>query len=182
MALTAGYAVVGQGGSILWGTTNITMPSTATSALTGFADLGYLTEDGITVTVTPTIQEFNVWQSVTPIRRGLQNQTISLSGAFAEISSASVPKAFGGGSILGGGAGTFSYTPPDPSTGALDEFAVVADVTDGSDKVRFSFARVNQTEAAEIQFNRQNLAGLAFNFGVLSSGVAPGTIWVTNSN
>ena len=70
---------------------------------------------------------------------------------------------------------------PDPTTGALDEFCFVADVTDGSDRVRFSFARANQTEAAEIQFNRQNLATLPFNFGVLATSGVPGTIWVTNA-
>lgn len=182
MAASASYAVVGQGGTVLWGTTGITMPGSLTATLTGFNDLGYLDEDGVTVTVTPTIQEFNVWQSVQPIRRGLQNQTIALSGKFAEVNANTVPKTFGGGSVSATG-GTFTYTFADPTAGALDEFATVADVTDGSDKVRFSFSRVNQTEAAEVAFNRQNLAVLPFNFGVLapSGGGVPGTIFVSNA-
>jgi len=144
-------------------------------------DFGYLDEDGVTITVTPTIQEFNVWQSVAAIRRGLQNQTIALSGKFAEVNGHTVPKSFGGGSVSATG-GTFSYTHIDPTSGGLDEFATVADVTDGSDRIRFIYARANQTEASEVQFNRQNLAVLSWNFGILapSGGGSPGTIFVTN--
>jgi hypothetical protein len=184
MAASAALAVVGQGGTVLWGTTGVTLPTSGTAATTGLNDLGYLDEDGLTVTVTPTIQELNVWQSAQPVRRALQNQGISLSGNFAEHNTHTVPRAFGGGSLaaLASPGGTYAFI--DPIVNGLEEFAVCADVTDGStDRVRYTFARVNQTEASEVSYNRQNLAVLPFSFGVLAptAGGSPGTAFVLNT-
>lgn len=183
MALSANLSVVGQGGTVLWGTTGITMPTSGTAATTGFNDLGYLDENGVTITVTPTIQEFNAWQSAQPIRRGLQSQNIAVSGAFAEHNTHTVPRVFGGGTLsaLASPGGTYAFV--DPVTVGLEEFATVIDVLDGTDRVRYSFARVNQTEAAAVQYNRQNLAVLPFSFGVLapSAGGSPGSAFVTNT-
>jgi hypothetical protein len=184
MAPTASLAVVGQGGTVLWGTTNVTLPTSGTAATTGLNDLGYLDEDGLTVSVTPTIQDLNVWQSVQPIRRALQSQTIALSGKFAEHNTHTVPRTFGGGTLsaLASPGGTYAFI--DPVVQGLEEFAVCADVTDGgTDRVRYCFARVNQTEAAEVTYNRNALAVLPFSFGVLApaAGGAPGTAYVLNT-
>jgi hypothetical protein len=173
MALNAANLVVGQGGSILWGTTGISLPTTAVASVAAFTDLGYLDENGLKVTVTPTIQEFPVWQSKQPGRRGLQTQAIAISGACAEWNTASVPRVFGGGALT---TGTYAFLS---DTATLEEFATVADVVDGSDIHRFVFGRVNQTEAAEVQFNRQNLSVLPFSFGVLApaAGGSPGNYY-----
>lgn len=174
MALSAANLVVGAGGTVLWGTTGITLPVNATSAPGGtFADLGYLDEDGVTFSSTPNIQEFAVWQSRQPGRREALAQDLTVSGKFAEWNANSVPRVFGGGSVT---TGTYAF-PTD--TASLEEFAVVVDVVDSSDKHRFTFARVNQTEAVEVTFNRQSLAVLPFNFGVLapSGGGSPGTLY-----
>lgn len=173
MAVSSANLVVGAGGTVLWGTTGISLPTSATAATTGFNDLGYLDEDGVTLTVTPNIQDFAVWQSRQPGRREALAQEISLSGKFAEWNANTVPRVFGGGAVT---TGTYAF-PTD--TASLEEFAVVAHVTDASDHHRFVFARVNQTEAAEVQFNRSNLAVLPFNFGVLApaGGGSPGNYY-----
>lgn len=173
MAVSSANLVVGAGGTVLWGTTGITMPTAGTSAVTGFNDLGYLDEDGVTVTVTGDIQDFAVWQSRQPGRREALGQEIAISGKFAEWNVQTVPRVFGGGAVS---TGTYAF-PTD--TAALEEFATVVDVVDGSDHHRFCFSRVNQTEAVETQFNRANLAVLPFNFKVLApaAGGSPGTFY-----
>ena len=104
-------------------------------------------------------------------------------GAFAEHNQYTVPRVFGGGSLASITAGGGTYAFIDPVTNGLEEFSTVIDVTDGSYKVRYCFARVNQTAAAQVQYNRQNLAVLPFSFGVLapSAGGAPGTAYVVNA-
>lgn len=174
MALSAANLVVGAGGTVLWGTTGISAPTSATSAPGGtYADLGYLDEDGVTLTVTPNIQDFAVWQSRQPGRREALAQDITLSGKFAEWNANTVPRVFGGGAVT---TGTYAF-PTD--TASLEEFAVVADVIDSTDKHRFVFGRVNQTEAVEVTFNRSSLAVLPFNFAVLapSGGGSPGSYY-----
>jgi hypothetical protein len=176
MALNANNLVVGNSGSILWGTTGITLPTTAAASVASFNDLGYLDEDGLTVSVAPNVTDFNVWQSRQPARRTFTGQNITLSGNLAEWNAQSVPRVFGGGALT---TGTYAF-PTD--TASLEEFAVVADAVDGADVHRFVFGRANQTEEVSVQFNRTNLAVLPFNFSVLApaAGGSPGNYY-TNS-
>lgn len=176
MTLNANNVVVGNSGSVMWGTTGISLPTSATGSVASFNDLGYLDEDGLTVSVAPQVTDFAVWQSRQPVRRAFTGQTISLSGKFAEWNAQTVPKVFGGGALT---TGTYAF-PTD--TANLDEFAVVADAIDGSDIHRFAFGRANQTEEVSVQFNRSNLAVLPFSFAVLapSAGGSPGNYY-TNS-
>lgn len=181
MAVSSANLVVGAGGTVHWGTTGITAPTSATAAPGGtYADLGYLDEDGVTVSVTGNIQDFAVWQSRQPGRREALGQDISVSGKFAEWNTNTVPRVFGGGSVaLTGAAGTYPF-PTD--TASLEEFAIVVTVQDSTDYHRFVFGRVNQTESVEVQFNRSNLAVLPFNFAVLApaAGGSPGTYYTNN--
>lgn len=176
MALSAANLVVGNSGTVLWGTTGIAEPTSATASVASYNDLGFLDEDGVTISSSPSITDFNVWQSRQPGRRAVNAQAISVAGNLAEWNAQSVPKVFGGGALT---TGTYSF-PTD--TDALDEFAVVVDVVDGTDKHRFTFSRASQTEEVSVQFNRTNLAVLPFNFGVLASsaGASPGKFY-TNS-
>lgn len=171
MAVAAANLVVGQGGTVHYGTVGITQPITVNTAPGGtYKDVGYLSEDGVTITATPNIQDFNVWQSRQPARRENLAQNISFSGQLAEWNANTVPVVFGGGAVT---TGTYAF-PID--TAALNEFSGVIDVIDSADTFRFVFARGNQTEAVTSQFNRANLAVLPFNFGVLAnptSGSAP---------
>lgn len=173
MAVSTANLVVGQGGTVLYGTVGITAPTSATGSVTGYTDVGYLDEDGCSLSVTGNVVDFNVWQSRQPGRRENQAQTINFTGKLAEWNAASVPVVFGGGAVT---TGTYAF-PTD--TASLNEFAGVIDVVDASDKFRFVFYRANQTGAVETQFNRSNLAVLPFEFGVLApaGGGVPVTLY-----
>jgi hypothetical protein len=154
---------VGQSGTVSWGTIGITAPTSATAALSGYNDVGYIDQDGVTMSVTPTVEDLFVWQATTAIRRVASETTIAFSGNLAEYNAAALPVVFGGGTVA---AGTYTF-PADAST---NDFAGVIDVVDGSTKLRFVFPKANQTESVESSFNRTSLATLSFNFGVLSPG------------
>ena len=172
MAVNAAKVVVGLGGTVMYGTVGVTSPASATAATTGYTDVGYLDEDGVTIAASPEVTDFNVWQSKQPVRRENQTQDIRISGNLAEWNAAVVPLVFGGGAVA---AGSYNF-PSD--TAALNEFSPLVDVQDGTKLLRFVFYRATQAEAVETQFNRSNLATLSFNFGVLAptAGGSPGVI------
>jgi hypothetical protein len=176
MALDATKVVVGQSGTVLYGTVGVTQPTSATAATTGYSDVGYLDDGGCTLAITPTTEEFFVWQATAPIRRVATQTTYAFSGNFAEWNATSIPVLFGGGTVA---AGTYTF----PETPATNDFAGCIDVVDGSTKLRFVFPKANQTETVEAPFNKSALSTLAFNFGVLApgSGTAPLIIYKNSS-
>jgi hypothetical protein len=173
--------VVGSGGQVYVADSGATAPTNSTSAPNAaFYGLGYLDEDGVTVSVTPNIQEFAVWQSRQPARREALAQEILVSGKAAQWNEYTIPVSFGKGVLdaTTGAAGSFAF-PAD--TDALAEHAVIADATDGAETHRFYFERANQTEAAEVTFNRSGLAVLPFGLKVLApaAGGSPGSYFTT---
>lgn len=168
MALDATKVVVGQSGTVLYGTIGVTQPTSATAVTTGYTDVGYISDGGVTLNVTPTLEEMFVWQAAAPIRRIATQTTYAFSGELAEWNLASIPALFGGGVIA---AGTYTF----PETPTTNEIAGCIDVVDSSAKLRFVFPRGSQTETVEAPFNKTSLSTLAFNFGVLApgSGTAP---------
>lgn len=176
----ANELVVGGSGQVYTATSGTTLPTDVTvlSSAT-WTGLGYHSEDGTTLAVTPNVQDFNVWQSRQPARRENLAQEIKVTFTAVQWDEDTVPLAFGGGSISGSNPYTYSF-PTD--TAALDERALVLDVVDGSNTIRFAFSRGNVTDATEAQFNRSSLAGLTIGYSALapSGGGSPGK-FITNS-
>lgn len=129
-----------------------------TAALdTEFMDLGYITEDGPTFTVTPTTEDLNAWQSFDPIRRLITSRVTSISASLMQWNQSSFNVAFGGGDWSQPTAGVFRYDPPadeDP----LPDFAMVLDLQDGNKDGRFVLYRVNVTDAVETTLTRSGAA------------------------
>ena len=50
MTASADNVLVGITGAVYIGDTSATAPTSSTSALTGFSDLGYVSNDGVTIT------------------------------------------------------------------------------------------------------------------------------------
>lgn len=174
----ASELVVGGSGQLYTAPSGTATPTATSGALNAaFVGLGYLDEDGYSLSVSPNIQEFPVWQSRQPARRESLAQEILNSGKLAQWDEDTLPVAFGGGSVTGTTPNYFYAFPSD--TAALNEVALVADVVDGSNTFRFVFGRTNPTEASETTFNRQSLATLSVGLKVLapSAGGSPGGIY-----
>jgi hypothetical protein len=180
---TAGDLVVGGSGEVYVADSGATAPTNSTTAPNAaFYGMGYLSEDGVTISVAPEVTDFNVWQSRQPARRENQAQVITVSGQFAQWNEYTVPVCMGKGVLdaTTGATGSFDF-PAD--TDALAEHAVIADVVDGAEHHRFYFSRCNQTGTAEVQFNRQNLSVLPFEFSALapSGGGSPGSYFTDSA-
>lgn len=166
--------VVAGNGQCYVAPTGTTLPTAPTGALAaGFLGLGYITEDGVSISVAPDVAEFNAWQSRTPVRREKTSQQVNVTFSLMQWDEDSVPFAFGGGSVSGS-VGNYRYNLPADDA-ALDERALVVDANDGTKNMRWVFARGNVVEAVEAAFQRANPAVLPITFRALAvSGASPG--------
>lgn len=70
MAKDADKVVVAATGTVYVAAVGTTPPTDATASLAGgFVDLGYVSEDGVTVTIGKNVEELRAWQSAEPVRR-----------------------------------------------------------------------------------------------------------------
>jgi hypothetical protein len=158
------------------------LPTTPIAALNAaFFGLGFITEDGATVTVTPEVTDYMAWQSRSPVRREKVSQEAQVALSLMQWNEQTVPAAFGGGTISGT-AGNYRYDLPDDNA-ALAEVALILDAIDGSTHMRWVFPRGNVTEAVEAQFQRGNPAALPLNFKALTppGGGSPGYFFSDNA-
>jgi hypothetical protein len=126
---------------------------------TEFMDLGYITEDGPTFTVTPTVEDLNAWQSFDPIRRLVTSRVTAVAASLQQWNQSSFNVAFGGGDWSQPAAGVYRYDPP-ANDEPLPEFALVLDVQDGDKHGRFVLKRTNIADAVETTFTRSGAAVL----------------------
>jgi hypothetical protein len=176
MANDSTELIVASSGSINVAPVGTTLPTAATGALAAaFVNLGYVTEDGVTLTVTPQITDFNAWQSRQPVRRELTNQEVQAAFALEQWNDENLPLAFGGGAVTQPSAGVFRYDLPAPAD-ALDERALVVIWLDGTTEYRLVLPRGNVSEAVAVPLKRSELAVLPITFKALQPdvGQSPG--------
>lgn len=166
--------IVAGNGQVYIAPSGTALPTDPVAALNpAFVGLGYITEDGATVTITPDIAEWHAWQTRTPVRREKTAQTVEVSFSLMQWDEDSIPFAFGGGAVSGS-AGAYRYNLPDDSA-ALDERAMVLEVSDGAKHMRWVFAKGNAVEAVAAQYARTDPAALPVTFRALAaSGLSPG--------
>lgn len=132
-----------------------------------FTDLGYTTEDGVTFTATPTVEDINAWQKATPVRRLVTARALTAAFSLEQWNQDNFSLAFGGGEWSEPAPGVFRYDPPadvDP----LPDYALVVDFQDGDRHCRVVIYRGNVTEAVETQLMRTGIAVLPITFNALS--------------
>lgn len=171
----ANEIVVGSNGQAYVAPVGTALPTTPIVALNvAFVGLGYITEDGAAVSVAPEVEDYMAWQSRSPVRREKTSQEIQITFALMQWNDATVPAAFGGGTVSGT-AGNYRYDLPSDAA-ALDERALILDAVDGNVHMRWVFPRGNATEAVEATYQRGAPASLPLTFKALApaEGVSPG--------
>lgn len=170
MALTATEVVVAGTGHIWLAPVGSTLPEEGddpTEALdAAFAELGYTSEDGVTLTGSPEIAAFNAWQSTTAIRRSRKLQVLKVAAELLQWNPDTLAAAFGGGSVTGN-----TYTFPAAGD-ALAEWAAVIDWQDGERNSRLVIPRMNSgLEDVSTQLNKDNMAVLPLALESLASTI-----------
>lgn len=164
---TADETIVAGDGMVYTAVTGTALPTTAgATPNSAFNGLGYHSEDGVSINKTLDIQEFRAWQAKNPIRRERGVEDFILTFNLLQWNETTVPLAFGGGTIASDGGSGYKYTPPQDAD-ALTKVAVICDVNDGSDVVRFVIPEATIAEGVESQFTRDAMAGLPISLRAL---------------
>lgn len=173
--------VVGSGGSIYIAPVGTTLPTTVDGSLNAaFVDLGYISEDGISLSAAAEITEISAFQSFLPVRKLVTGRTFDLSFNVREWTAESVVFAFGGGTITEDTPGEYTYTPPAAGD-ALYERAMVVDFRDGAKDYRLVIPRGTISDTVETTIARGSAADLPVTFSVLATDeVTPGYYLISN--
>jgi hypothetical protein len=172
--------VVGSGGSIHIAPVGTTLPTTVDGTLNAaFIDLGYISEDGISLSAGAETTDISAFQSFLPVRKLITGRTFDLSFAVREWTAESLILAFGGGEIRED-RGDYTYTPRAAGD-ALYERAMVAAWRDGEKEYRLVIPRGTISDTVETTIARGSAADLPVTFSVLATDeVTPGYYLITN--
>lgn len=140
-----------------------------------FKDLGYTSEDGVTFSVTPNVEDIMAWQSATPVRRIVTSRDSTIAYTLEQLNLDTFAHAFGGGTwttiaaVPGPPAVAAHYRYDPPADGdKLAEYACIIDFVDGADRGRLVLKRGTVNDAVETQFVRNNAAMLPVTLAALT--------------
>lgn len=177
MAQDSTELVVASHGDVYVAPVGTTLPTQYNETLaSGWVNLGLISEDGVSISVSPEIEEFGAWQRRQAVRREFVSQAISVTFGLEQWNAANVEFAFGGGNVTQVDPDQWRYDFPDGDD-ALDERAIIIDWQDGpNSSYRAVFERGSVTDAVETQLQRSALAMLPIAFSVLApdDGGSPG--------
>lgn len=171
MGNDASEVLVASNGHIYVGPTTATAPTDATSSMgTGWVDLGYATEAGVTLTPSQTVVEIMAWQEFYPVRRIVTAKAFDVAFSLLQVNSATLALALGGATpSAGSGSGEFEIAAP--STSVLDERSMALDIIDGVKQYRVYIPKGMVTDLGAMTFSR----GAAVEFPITFGAVATGT-------
>lgn len=124
-----------------------------------YTELGYFSEDGVTMTKGRTVEGVPAWPSPVDVRKLVSTEAFSLAGELLQWNSDTLTTAYGGGEISEVGDDVYRYDPPDPADGLPMQVAVL-DWEDGPHMYRVVVAKASAAEDAETQIVRTAAAGL----------------------
>lgn len=147
MSQDATEVLVGQEVQIYIAPTGTALPTAMAAPSASFVDLGYTSTDGFSFSYEPTVEDIYAHQDLDPIRQIKTAQTFQVTFNLMQWNEDTFALAFGGGSWQNIG-GVWKYSPPDANDD-IAEYALVADIKDGSKDSRITIARGSVAAAVE---------------------------------
>lgn len=135
-------------GAVSVGPTTSTAPTTASSALTGFTDLGYVGEDGVTESRGRSTTKIKAWQNADTVREVITEAELTYSFTLIETKKETVELFYGTTVTSTATEGSFSVIPA--STGGRRSFVV--DVVDGAELIRTYIPSGEVTEVGDVVY------------------------------
>lgn len=167
MAPNKEQVVVALDGAISLAPAGSTLPTNLGSLDGAFTDLGYQSDDGVTFSVTPDINDIRAWNAATVIRRIVTARDLALGFTALQWNVATFAAAFGGGDWTEPSSGVYRYDPPADED-ALVDYAAVLDFEDGDKDYRLVVKECNITDTVEAALNRGSAAGLPMSLAAMT--------------
>lgn len=146
---------VAVGGKVWKAPLGTLAPTTATATVTGYTNLGYLSEDGFTEADDVDTEEITAWQNGTLVRRVITSQAKTFEFVCIESTPAVMELRHPGSTVAGGALAVKAL-----KSGIY--FALVFDVIDGATHLRIVAPKCEVTDFEDIEY--QN--GEAIGYGV----------------
>jgi hypothetical protein len=176
MAKTATEARIGVTGSLYKAPVGTAMPTDVTTALgVAWVELGY-TETGPKMSVDTSKESFIPWQSLSPVREVITEQTVSAAFALWQRNATTLKLAWGGGTVTG--TTTRVFTPP--ASPSVNEGAFVFEIVDGAIIDRYCIARASIALAGDVEFLKDKITQYELELTYLQP--ATGSAWTLLSN
>ena len=142
-------------GGVLTAPTGSTLPTDATTALDiAFVASGYVTEDGVTVTINKDTEDIFAWGG-DKVRVIQTSHSAQIKLAFLESNEESLGVVFGADNVTVTGDATVVKI----NSNVLPHFALVLDMKDGDKRARVAAADVQVIEQGDMTFSHSDATG-----------------------
>lgn len=179
MALNADNVRVGLNGNIYLAPIGTTAPTDLDTAwAAGWSDLGYLSEDGVSMEYSTDQTDINAWQSLSPVRKVLTSVDMTLAFTAIELKTATV-KLYFPSSTMTDVSGTV-HKLDIPSAPSPDERAIGLEWIDGDVKNRLIIPRGEVTERGAITIGRSDAVGLEMTISAYATSAPELASWLSN--
>jgi hypothetical protein len=178
MVFNADAVRVGNTGKILVAPKGTTAPVDLVSAWpAGWADLGYMSDDGVEMNPSTSTDDIKAWQSLSPIRKILTEFALTLQFTALEFKTDVVKLYFPSATIsTSGGVSTLSIkAAPDP-----DERAFGFEWQDGVILNRIVFPRGEVTDRGSLKAARSAAVGLQMTVSAYATSAPDMATWLSN--
>lgn len=168
----SGQIHIGANGTVYVADVGETAPTSEVSSLSaGWKPLGFITEDGVSIVDSKTVQEKRAWQSRYPVKRWVNGRAYEVGFTLEQINWLTYPFAMGGGTLTEPSAGKYKYVPPEPDE--LDERSLVIDWEEEEFHYRVWLPVGLVTENVELNVRADDTIMLPIAFGAIFDGTNP---------
>lgn len=169
MANVATEVRVASDGHISVGNVGTAAPADASAAPgVGWTDLGYASEDGVTLTPSMDTEDINAWQSAVPVRRIVTGSSLELGFTLIQ-SNTDVMSLYFNAEVIAGPPVSFEIpVAPDPL-----ERALLIDWIDGGENFRLYVPRAQLSDTGEVTLARGEAVSWEMTFTALAPAAGP---------
>jgi hypothetical protein len=169
MALESEDLVVAASGRVYVGPVTATLPTDESTPLdSDFVDLGYLTDAGVTVSPSVSVESVQPWQSFYSVREIVTARELTVAFELLQFNAETTVLAFGGGTVTEEAPGSYKMTPPSPEV--IDKRTAVIEWADGDKHYRLVLPVCMVSEAGEFTLSRSAPATLSVTLKALGVG------------
>ncbi|MBW1600898.1 phage tail protein [Streptomyces sp. JJ66] len=178
MALDADNVRVGLTGNIYMAPKGTAGPTDlATAWPAGWLDLGYMSEDGVSLEYTTQTEDVGAWQSLSPVRKILTGVDMTMGFTAIELKADTVTLFFPGSTLA---TATGVHTLTIPSAPGPAEFAFGLEWKDGTITNRLTLPRGEVTERGAVTVGRSAAVGLEMTVTAYATSAPELATWLSD--